>query len=127
MRQGEDLATVAHRFRTTEAALRELREETAIKSAVFLAEHPQWLTYDLPMELIGIALKGKYRGQCQRWFAMRFVGDDSEIDIGSRRGVKAEFDRWAWRQPDELAELVVPFKRKVYEAVISDFAQFWRV
>jgi putative (di)nucleoside polyphosphate hydrolase len=110
-----------------EAALRELREETAIKSAVFLAEHPRWLTYDLPTELIGIALKGKYRGQCQRWFAMKFMGDDSEIDIGSRRGVKAEFDRWAWRRPDELAELVVPFKRKVYEAVISDFAQFWRV
>ena len=109
-----------------QAALRELKEETAITSAVILAEHLRWLTYDLPAGLIGIALKGKYRGQCQRWFAVEFIGDDSEIDIGSRRGIKAEFDRWAWRHPEELLDLVVPFKRPVYEAVISDFARFLR-
>lgn len=104
------------------AAIRELKEETGIENAEILAEHPRWLTYDLPVELLGVALKGRFRGQCQRWFAMRFLGDDSEIDIGSRHGPKAEFDRWSWRGPEELPKLIVPFKRHVYETVIADFA-----
>jgi putative (di)nucleoside polyphosphate hydrolase len=76
--------------------------------------------------LIGIALKGRYRGQRQRWFAMRFYGDDSEIDVGPRNGHKAEFDRWKWRPITELAEIVVPFKRPVYEELAQVFAPFAR-
>jgi putative (di)nucleoside polyphosphate hydrolase len=105
----------------TEAAYRELREETGITSADIVAEIPQWLSYDLPDPLLGVALKGKYRGQRQRWFAMRFWGDDSEIDIRPRTG-KAEFDRWSWRDLAELPELIVPFKRPIYQTVVERFA-----
>jgi putative (di)nucleoside polyphosphate hydrolase len=105
-----------------EAAMRELREETGVSSADILGEIPRWLSYDLPDELLGIALKGKYRGQRQRWFAMRFWGDDSEIDIRPRDGGKAEFDRWSWRRPEELIDLIVPFKRPIYQTVVAEFA-----
>lgn len=104
-----------------DAAYRELREETGITSAEIVAEIPQWLTYDLPEPLLGVALKGKYRGQRQRWFAMRFWGDNSEIDIQPRSG-KAEFDRWRWREMSELPDLPVSFKRPVYQAVVERFA-----
>lgn len=109
-----------------DAAHRELEEETGIRNAEFLAELNTWTTYDLPPELIGIALKGRYRGQRQRWFAMRFYGDDSEIDIGPRNGRKAEFDRWKWRDIGELAEIVIPFKRPIYEELTRVFAPFAR-
>lgn len=105
-----------------DAALRELEEETGVRSVEVVAEMPRWLTYDLPHELLGVALKGRYRGQRQKWFAMRFWGDDSEIYINARNGKKAEFDRWSWRRPEQLPELVVPFKRDVYETVIAEFA-----
>jgi len=105
-----------------EAAVRELAEETSVTSADIVAEIPQWLTYDLPEELLGVALKGKYRGQRQRWFAMRFWGDDSEIDILPHDGGKAEFDRWKWRRPEELIDLIVPFKRPIYQTVVAAFA-----
>lgn len=109
-----------------DAAIRELREETNVTSVELIAEHGEWLTYELPTELLGVALKGRYRGQRQRWFAMRFWGDDSEIDIGPRRGFKAEFDRWSWRPIDELPALIVPFKRPVYEAVVNAFRPYTR-
>ena len=104
-----------------EAAYRELGEETGITSADVVAELPQSLTYDLPEPLLGVALKGKYRGQRQRWFAMRFWGDDSEIDIRPRSG-KAEFDRWRWRDMAELPDLIVSFKRPIYQVVVERFA-----
>jgi len=105
-----------------EAAWRELFEETGIRSASFIAEAPNWVTYDLPDELIGIALKGKFRGQKQRWFAFRFEGKDAEIAINPPpAGHKAEFDAWAWKEMSELPELIVPFKRKVYGEVIAAF------
>lgn len=104
-----------------ETAFRELREETSVTSVELVAEIPQWLTYDLPEPLLGVALKGKYRGQRQRWFAMRFWGDDSEIDIRPRAG-KAEFDRWRWREMQELPELIVSFKRPIYQTVVERFA-----
>ena len=105
-----------------DAALRELHEETSVTSADIVGQIPRWLTYDLPEDLIGVALKGKYRGQRQRWFAMKFWGDDSEIDIRPPNGSKAEFDRWSWRHPSELVDLIVPFKREIYQTIISEFA-----
>jgi putative (di)nucleoside polyphosphate hydrolase len=104
-----------------ETAYRELQEETGITSADIIAEYPGWLTYDLPEPLLGVALKGKYRGQRQRWFAMRFWGDDSEIDIQPRGG-KAEFDRWSWRPMNDLVDLAVAFKRPIYQSVVERFA-----
>ncbi len=105
-----------------EAAFRELEEETGVTSVELVGQIPRWLSYDLPTELLGVALKGKYRGQRQRWFAMRFLGDDSEIDIAPRNGNKAEFDRWRWRRAEELSRLAVPFKRPIYQAVVAEFA-----
>jgi putative (di)nucleoside polyphosphate hydrolase len=104
------------------AALRELEEETGVHSVEVLAEAPRWLSYDLPEELLGVALKGRYRGQRQRWFAMRFTGDEDEVDITPRRGQKAEFDAWRWAAVDELSDLVVPFKRQIYREVVAEFA-----
>lgn len=105
-----------------DAAYRELYEETGIKSVSLLAETPDWLTYDLPEHMIGIGLKGKYRGQKQRWFAFRFEGDEAEIQINPPPGGhSAEFDQWAWKSMRELPDLIVPFKRDVYLQVVSAF------
>ncbi len=104
------------------AARRELYEETGIRSVELLAEAPDWIHYDLPAHLLGVALKGKYRGQKQRWFAYRFLGNDSEIAINPPPGGHtAEFDQWAWKPMRELPELIVPFKRGVYEQVVAAF------
>ncbi len=104
------------------AALRELREETGVTQVEVLAEHPEWLSYELPQNLLGIALKGRYRGQRQKWFAMRFLGDDSDIDISPKAGTKAEFDMWRWAPIESLSGLVVSFKQQIYERVTRDFA-----
>jgi len=106
------------------AALRELEEETGVRSVEVVAAAPGWLSYDLPDELIGVALKGRYRGQRQRWFAMRFLGEENEIDIKPRGGHKAEFDAWRWARVCELAELIVPFKRQIYRDVVTAFAAY---
>lgn len=104
------------------AALRELYEETGMKSVSLLAEAPEWINYDLPAHLIGIALKGKYRGQAQRWFAFRFEGDESEIQINPPpAGESAEFEDWGWKDMSELPDLIVPFKRGVYLEVVRQF------
>jgi putative (di)nucleoside polyphosphate hydrolase len=108
-----------------QAVLRELTEETGARSAEIIGEAPGWLTYDLPEHLIGKAWGGRYKGQKQKWFALRFSGDDSEIDI-SGLGHAPEFDLWRWERLERLPELVVPFKRGVYEQVaeaIKDFAR----
>ena len=105
------------------ASLRELYEETGMKSVSLLAEASRWINYDLPEKLIGVGLKGKYRGQTQRWFAYRFEGDESEIAINPPPGGHtAEFDAWEWKPMADLPELIVPFKRKVYEEVVAEFA-----
>ncbi len=107
-----------------DAAYRELYEETGIKSVSLLAEAPDWLTYDLPKHMIGIGLKGKYRGQKQRWFAFRFEGDESEIQISPPPGGHAaEFDQWDWKPMEELPDLIVPFKRDVYRQVVQTFSK----
>ena len=108
-----------------EAALRELHEETNVSSATLIAEAPQWLNYDLPDEARG-RWRGRYRGQTQKWFLLRFTGEDAEIDIERPAGGAhpAEFDAWRWERLEALPALVVPFKRKVYEEVVSAFAPF---
>lgn len=102
------------------AAHRELFEETGIRRATILAESAEWHRYDLPAHLIGVSWGGRYRGQEQRWFAMRFMGADSEIDL-SPGGHEAEFDLWQWAAIDDLPRLIVPFKRDVYAKVIAEF------
>jgi putative (di)nucleoside polyphosphate hydrolase len=105
------------------AARRELYEETGIRSASLIEEAPDWLTYDLPESLIGIGLKGRYRGQRQRWFAFRFKGEESEIRINPPPdGHPSEFDAWRWALMAEVPELIVPFKRPVYDKVVATFA-----
>lgn len=103
------------------AAYRELEEETGITSVTFLEALPEPVTYDLPAHLIGIGLKGKYRGQKQNWFAFRFEGDDSEVNIDPV-GHEKEFDAWEWKPMADLPGLIVPFKRKVYDEVCAAFA-----
>jgi putative (di)nucleoside polyphosphate hydrolase len=102
-----------------DAVLRELEEETGTRKVEIVAETRGWLTYDLPPDLIGVAWGGKYRGQTQKWFALRFTGEDSDFDLGAHG--KPEFDQWRWVEMDELPGLIVPFKRHVYDDVVAEF------
>jgi len=109
------------------AALRELREETSIRSVEPLGEIADWLKYDIPREIVGQAWKGKYRGQKQKWFALRFTGKDSEIDVAHPAGShEPEFSAWRWEPMRNVPELVVPFKRAVYERVVREFSHLTR-
>ncbi|GGF78342.1 RNA pyrophosphohydrolase [Azorhizobium oxalatiphilum] len=109
-----------------EAALRELYEETSIRSVTKLGEVEDWLNYDLPGRVAGEAWKGKYRGQTQKWYAFGFTGEEGEIDILKPGGGvhKPEFSSWRWDSLDRAAELVIPFKRPVYERVTREFRRF---
>ncbi len=108
------------------AARRELFEETGIRSVEFIAEREDWINYDLPRDLLGKAWGGRYRGQKQKWFACRFTGSDSEISITPPDGHNAEFIDWRWAPVADALELIVPFKRAVYDAVLADFAPLAR-
>ena len=101
------------------AARRELKEETAVENVEFIAESGQWRNYDLPDDLIGKVWGGKYRGQTQKWFVFRLLGDDDEIDIAS--GAHVEFSDWKWTSVDDLVDLIVPFKRQLYMDVVNEF------
>jgi putative (di)nucleoside polyphosphate hydrolase len=105
------------------AALRELYEETNVASVSILAEAPEWLSYDLPPDVAVSRWRGRFRGQRQKWFAFRFEGQESEIDIDRpARGAHApEFDAWRWERIEALPALVIPFKREVYETVVATF------
>ena len=106
------------------AALRELREETNIKSVKRLGEIKSWLTYDIPAAIASKSWNGNYRGQKQKWFALLFTGDEREIDIVTPAGGhKPEFGEWRWVPMEDLPDLVVPFKRKIYERVAKEFAK----
>jgi len=104
-----------------EAAFRELWEETGVARhhAELIAEAPEELQYDLPDDLIGKVWKGKWRGQRQRWFLLRFLGEDSDIDIATAH---PEFRAWRWSEPADLPELIVPFKRALYTRLLELFA-----
>jgi putative (di)nucleoside polyphosphate hydrolase len=104
------------------AAVRELYEETGVRSISLLAEAPEWYCYDLPSAVPGRPWRGRYRGQTQKWFAFRFTGLDEEIDIEHPGGHKPEFEAWRWERLDRLPALVIPFKRPVYEKVVEVFA-----
>jgi putative (di)nucleoside polyphosphate hydrolase len=108
------------------AALRELYEETSIRSVERLGEINDWLSYDIPRDIVGQAWGGRYRGQTQKWYALRFTGDDSEINISSPGdGVHdPEFIAWKWEPMAHLPDVVVPFKRATYERVVREFSKF---
>ena len=101
-----------------EAALRELAEEIGTDKAEIIAEADEWLNYDLPADLAAATWRGRYRGQTQRWFAMRFTGRDDDIDLARAHG---EFVEWRWVEIDALPAMIVDFKRPVYEAVVEKF------
>jgi putative (di)nucleoside polyphosphate hydrolase len=104
------------------AVLRELAEEIGTDRAEIIAEHPGWLTYDLPPELLGVALGGRYRGQRQKWFALRFLGTDADIRLDA--DPHPEFDAWRWAELAELPSLAVSFKRAIYAELARCFARF---
>ena len=104
------------------AVMRELAEEIGTADAEILGCHPEWLTYDLPPDLVGRVLGGRYRGQTQLWFALHFRGDDGDIRLD--RDAHPEFDAWRWVPINELPELAVPFKRAIYTRLANDFRHF---
>ena len=107
-----------------DAARRELWEETSVRTVELLGEAPDWYRYDVPDNLATGRFQKKWRGQTQKWFAFRFEGEEAEIDIANPPAGEREFAEWRWEPIDGLAELVVPFKRAVYERVVEAFRRF---
>lgn len=107
------------------AALRELEEEIGVSPDLveIVAETSDWLPYDLPHDIVPQIWKGRYRGQEQKWFLMRFLGSDDQIDIETQH---PEFSRWCWSAPDQLLDRIVAFKREVYARVLEEFAPYLR-
>ena len=103
------------------AAKRELYEETGIQSIRIIEKSKEKYIYDLPKYLLGKIWKGKYKGQRQRWFLIKFLGPDSEINLNQKC---PEFNEWKWVGIDELSKLIVPFKKKLYLSVIKEFQSF---
>jgi len=104
-----------------EACMREMGEEIGTSAAEFLREHDDWLYYDIPLPLADRLWDGQFKGQKQKWMALRFTGDDNDIDINT---AIPEFCEWRWLAPDDLVNLAVPFKRDVYADVLSSFRDF---
>ena len=103
------------------AAIRELKEETGIKKKhiKIILESKNWINYDLPKELIPKLWNGKFVGQSQKWFAMEFLGSDSDVNINTKN---PEFSKWQWMTKNKLLDSIVPFKKRVYENILSQFA-----
>jgi putative (di)nucleoside polyphosphate hydrolase len=100
------------------ACLRELAEEVGTNNADIIAESSDWLSYDLPEDIADKVWKGKYRGQKQKWFCLRFLGEDGDIDLDTHH---PEFEAWQWVAFESLPDLIVPFKRPLYEQVVAEF------
>jgi putative (di)nucleoside polyphosphate hydrolase len=113
---GIDKGETPHR-----AAMRELEEEVGTDRAAIIGETREWLRYDVPREVARRLWRGRYRGQMQKWFAMRFTGSDGDIDV---RTAHPEFDAWKWVEPAELPRLIVPFKRQLYLDILSELGKF---
>ena len=109
---GEDVET---------ACFREMREEIGTDKADILSIHPEWLNYDIPLPLADRLWGGSYRGQSQKWVALRYTGQDSDINIATE---EPEFFSWQWMSPADLTQMAVPFKRPVYEDIMTQFAQY---
>ena len=103
------------------AMKRELKEETSIKNIEVLKEFPQWLKYELPENLIGIIWEGKYKGQKQKWFIVRFKGEESEININTQN---AEFIEWKWIDMNLLPDLIVHFKKNIYKNILEELKKY---
>ena len=103
------------------AAIRELKEETGIKKKhiKIILESKNWINYDLPKELIPKLWNGKFVGQSQKWFAMEFLGSDSDVNINTKN---PEFSKWQWMTKNKLLDRIVPFKKRVYENILSQFS-----
>tara|TARA_B100000315_G_C14381688_1_gene497761 strand:+ start:262 stop:747 length:486 start_codon:yes stop_codon:yes gene_type:complete len=101
------------------AVLRELHEETGTDKAEIVAKSSRWLSYDLPEEIADTIWKGRYRGQKQRWFALRFTGTDKDFDL--QGSAHPEFTDWKWVDMEELPSLIVPFKRDLYRTIVAEF------
>lgn len=108
--EGEDVET---------ACFREMEEEIGTRNARIIAIHSDWLDYDIPEGLSDRLWDGQYRGQTQKWVALRFEGEDGDINIATG---EPEFCQWRWVDPGQLSSLAVPFKRQVYDAVLNEFA-----
>ncbi len=106
-----------------DAAMRELQEETGARSFEPVAELDRWLSFELPDHLLGLALKGRYRGQRQLWFAMRFTGPDTEFNLHRANSPRPEFQSWIWTTPEDAVARAVSWKRKLYASVIGAFAE----
>jgi putative (di)nucleoside polyphosphate hydrolase len=104
------------------AVLRELSEEIGTRNARVIGRMAEWLDYDLPAHLVGKALGGKFRGQSQLWFALRFLGEDSEIRLDA--DAHQEFDAWRWAELSSLPSIAVPFRRPIYERLAQDFVRY---
>jgi putative (di)nucleoside polyphosphate hydrolase len=100
-----------------QAALRELKEEIGTDRVEILGESRIWLKYDLPVELAAGIWGGRYRGQRQKWFAMRFIGNDMDFDLATGH---PEFDAWKWIRPEQLPGMIVPFKRQLYIDILAE-------
>jgi putative (di)nucleoside polyphosphate hydrolase len=106
-----------------QAALRELKEEVGTDKAEIIAESTRWLSYEVPADITRRLWRGRYRGQRQKWFAMRFLGRDEDIDLMTHH---PEFDAWEWVAAAELPRLIVPFKRQLYLDILAEFAGILR-
>ncbi|MEI6730132.1 MAG: RNA pyrophosphohydrolase, partial [Pseudomonadota bacterium] len=102
------------------ATMRELEEEIGTNNATIIAESKDWYYYDLPSELVAKVWKGRYKGQKQKWFVMDFQGSDADINIDTAH---PEFSEWKWIEPKDLPDIIVPFKRKLYQDLLEEFKQ----
>ena len=104
-----------------QACMREMREEIGTNTAELVSQHDDWLYYDIPLPLANRLWQGQYKGQKQKWMALRFTGNDSDINIATE---EPEFCEWKWLSPHDLVDLAVPFKRDVYQNVLAAFAPY---